>query len=306
MNSSENLAIIIAGPTAAGKTGAGIALAQWLKTEILSFDSRQIYSELRIGAARPDQSELKAATHHFIASHSLTDSISAADYEEEALALMEQLFKQYNALVLVGGSGLYMRALTEGFDDIPKVPEDIRDNLIKELAESGLERLQTELLNTDPDYYQEVDIKNPQRLVRALEVIRHTGKPYSSFRSGYKKNRPFRVLKIALDLPREELYERINQRVDEMIADGLEEEVMSLKAFWEESPLKTVGYDELVRYFRGETGRIEAIDEIKKNTRRYAKRQLTWFRRDKEINWFHPSDTVGMKELIKAQINKDT
>lgn len=301
MSSSDHLAIFICGPTAVGKTSVAIALAESLNTEILSFDSRQIYRELKIGSAPPDTEELAQVPHHFIGSHSLSDALNAADYATLALGQMKELFETHQKLVLVGGSGLYMKALAEGLDDIPQVPSEVRTALNESFKENGLAGLQDELKVSDPEYFESVDLQNPQRLIRALEVIRYTGKPFSSFRKGSPKKRPFQSVKIGLDLPREVLYNRINQRVDEMIRAGLEEEVKSLEAFWQQSALKTVGYDELVRYFKGQTDRESAIEEIKKNTRRYAKRQLTWFRRDPEIKWFHPNDLEAMKDFIHSK-----
>lgn len=295
-------AIAICGPTAIGKTKVAISIAQWLKSEIVSFDSRQFFRELKIGSAPPNKIELSEVKHHFIASHNLGEDISAGSYANMALEFMKEGFEKYNQLVLVGGSGLYMKALTEGFDDIPSASEEIRSELNRMFEEQGLAALQDELASLDPEYYDQVDRQNPQRLIRALEVIRSTGKSYSSFRQGKKPARPFNVVKLGIDLPREELYERINQRVDQMIASGLEEEVASLKPYWEKTTLKTVGYDELVGYFRKEVDRPEAIEEIKRNTRRYAKRQLTWFRRDKDIQWFRPDDIEGMKAYITKKI----
>jgi tRNA dimethylallyltransferase len=301
MSSCEHQAIFVCGPTAVGKTSISISLAEWLHTEIISFDSRQVYRELKIGSAPPTREELAQVSHHLIGSHSLSESLSAAEYARQALELMQHLFRNKDQLILVGGSGLYMKAIAEGLDDIPRVPSEIRENLNMQLKTRGLQSLQQELKQSDPEYFEEVDVHNPQRLIRALEVIRYSGKPYSSFRRGTPARRPFHPLKIGLDLPREVLYERINQRVDEMILDGLEEEVKSLEPYWKDAPLKTVGYDELIRYFQGETDRNSAIEEIKQNTRRYAKRQLTWFRRDKQIKWFHPSDLDEMKEYISSQ-----
>lgn len=303
MNSSDQQAIFVCGPTAVGKTTVAIELAEWLNTEIISFDSRQIYLELKIGSAPPAPEELARVPHHFIASHSLSDSLSAAEFATTALELMERLYQKHTNLVLAGGSGLYMKALSEGLDDIPKVPSEIRESLNNQFEEEGLSGLQRDLKRSDPEYFAIVDLKNPQRLIRALEVIRHTGKPFSSFHRGKPKRRSFKSVKIGLDMPREILYDRINKRVDAMIAAGLETEVKSLEAFWSEAALKTVGYDELVHFFRGETDRETAIEEIKKHTRRYAKRQLTWFRRDPEIKWFNPQDIEEMKGFLSSKIS---
>ncbi len=302
MNSAKT-ALFICGPTAVGKTSLAISLAQWLSTEILSFDSRQIYQELKIGSAPPSPSELAAVKHHFVASHSLSDTINAGIYEKLALKAIMELFQSRDNLVLVGGSGLYMKALTEGFDQIPEVDPAIREELNLIHAQSGLVVLQTELASKDPQYHQEVDLQNPQRVIRALEVIRSTGKPFSSFRRGTKQTRPFKTIKIGLNMAREVLYDRINERVDAMMAAGLEEEVRELKNYWDKAALKTVGYDELVNYIRGDIPLHLAIEEIKKNTRRYAKRQLTWFRRDSEIKWFQPHEIDMIKVYLNKQLN---
>lgn len=300
MHSTNKRAIFICGPTASGKTAAAISLARHLNTEILSFDSRQMYRELAIGSAPPDTEELLAVKHHFIASHDLSDELSAGSFAELVLTRMDELFVQFDDLILAGGSGLYMKAIAHGFDEIPEVPPEVREVLNNDLEIKGIGNLQAELSERDPEYYQEVDRQNPQRIIRALEVIRHTGKSFSSFRKGEGQPRSFRSIKIGLDLPREELYERINLRVDRMMTAGLEEEVLSLRNYWEKAPLKTVGYDELVRYFKGEWSKENAIAEIKKNTRRYAKRQLTWFRRDPEIRWFHPQEEEEMIRYIAS------
>ena len=303
---SHKAAIFICGPTAVGKTGVAIALAERLKTEVLSFDSRQLYREMQIGTAAPSATERTRVKHHFIGSHPLSDELSAGAFGNEALALMDELFKKHNELILVGGSGLYMKAITEGFDEMPDIPDHIREELNQSLADDGLPALLDELAAADPQYHGQVDRRNPQRVIRALEVIRATGKRYSQFRTGKKAERPFRIIKIGLDLPRPELYARINRRVDQMIAVGLEQEVLSLKSHWEKKALKTVGYDELVRHYVGEYDRETAIAEIKKNSRRYAKRQLTWFRRDSEIMWFHPSALEDMMSYLDRKLQKTT
>ncbi len=303
MNSTDHLAIFVCGPTAVGKTAVAVSLAKWLNTEIISFDSRQLYRELKIGSAPPSSDELKAVRHHFIQSHSLHDNLSAAEYANQALAQMQQLYQKQQNLILVGGSGLYLKALAEGLDDIPAVPGEIRASLNNQLMEEGLSGLQEELRIADPDYHRNVDLENPQRIIRALEVIRYSGQTYSSFRKGKRKKRFFKPVKIGLNIPRDQLYNQINQRVENMIREGLEDEVKSLEDYWQQSPLKTVGYDELVRYFKTETDRKTAIEEIKKNTRRYAKRQLTWFRRDPEIKWFQPEETQAIKNFIRSQSN---
>ncbi|WP_346345141.1 tRNA (adenosine(37)-N6)-dimethylallyltransferase MiaA [Mucilaginibacter sp. dw_454] len=287
---SPKTLIVIAGPTASGKTAAAINLAQHYKTAILSADSRQFYREMSIGTAKPSWIELAAAKHYFIDSHSITESFSVGDFEKQALTLLDELFKVHDVVILVGGSGLYIKALTEGFDDIPQADPQIRERLNKELAAKGIEPLQKRLKEVDPDYYDEVDINNPQRIIRALEVHNATGKPFSSYRKASTNKRPFNVLKIALDMPREVLYNRINQRVDSMIEQGLIAEVRSLIFQRDLNALNTVGYSELFDYFDDKISLESAIDKIKQNTRNFAKRQLTWFRKDAAIHWLKPED----------------
>lgn len=296
----KNTAIFIAGPTASGKTAVAIELARTLGTEIISFDSRQFYHELKIGAAPPSPQELDLAVHHLVGQLSLDDDYSAADFEKDALKILEQIFEKSRYAILVGGSGLYMKALTDGFDPIPEVPQPVRDELTDQWENEGLHKLQEELKEKDPGYYQEVDTKNPQRVIRALEVIRSTGKTFSSFRRGSKVQRDFNIFKIGLNMPREELYNRINKRVDRMLEAGLEDEVKRLLPYRDKNSMQTVGYREFIRYFDGEISYEKAVDEIKKNTRRYAKRQLTWFRRDEEISWFDPEDIEGMLNYIRS------
>jgi tRNA dimethylallyltransferase len=287
--------IVIAGPTASGKTAAAIRLAQHYKTVILSADSRQFYREMAIGTAKPTWNELAAAKHYFIDSHSVTEPFSVGDFEKQGLALLEELFTTHDKVILVGGSGLYIKALCEGFDEIPQVDPAIREQLNEEFAKKGIITLQEELKLADPTYYAEADINNPQRIIRALEVYRETGVPFSSYRKATINTRPFNILKIALDLPREVLYGRINQRVDIMVNDGLVDEVKSLIPHRQVNALNTVGYSELFDYFDGKTDLAKAIDLIKQNTRRFAKRQLTWFRKDKDIVWLAPEDVTGKK-----------
>ncbi len=294
--------LVIAGPTASGKTAAAIRLAQHFSTVILSADSRQFYREMSVGTAKPDADELAAAQHYFINSHSINELFSVGEFEKQGLALLEELFKVHNVIILVGGSGLYIKALCEGFDDIPQADEDIREQLNAELAANGLLPLQEELKLADPAYYNEVDINNPQRVIRALEVFRTTGQPFSSYRKAVTNPRPFRCLKVALDMPREVLYNRINKRVDIMVEQGLLDEVRSLIPYRHLNALNTVGYSELFDYFDGKTDMNTALDLIKQNTRRFAKRQLTWFRKDKEIHWLEPEEVTGasVEALMKA------
>tara|TARA_B100000678_G_C18156115_1_gene480984 strand:+ start:269 stop:1177 length:909 start_codon:yes stop_codon:yes gene_type:complete len=287
-------AIFLCGPTAVGKTEVAIKLAEWLNTEIISFDSRQFFKELKIGAAPPSIEEQQRIPHHLIGHLSVEKDYNAGDFEQEALQRMENLFQKHDSIILVGGSGFYMKALTEGFDHMPDTDVELRTALNQQYLHKGLQPLQEELLEKDPDYYAKVDRKNPQRLIRALEVIRSTGKPYSSFRKSYKAERPFRSIKIGLELPRPELYQRINKRVEVMVARGLEDEARSLLKHRNTNSLQTVGYKEFFQYFDGELKREEAVSEIQKNTRRYAKRQMTWFKRDPEISWFSPHNMAAI------------
>jgi tRNA dimethylallyltransferase len=282
--------LVIAGPTASGKTAAAIRLAQHYKTVILSADSRQFYCEMAIGTAKPTPDELAAAKHYFIDSHSITETFSVGDFEKQGLALLDELFQNHDIVILVGGSGLYIKALCEGFDEIPQADVEIREELNNLFAEKGIAALQDELRIADPAYYAEVDLNNPQRIIRALEVYRGTGQLFSSFRKSTVNNRSFNILKIGLDLPREVLYNRINQRVDDMIKQGLTNEVANLIPHRDLNALNTVGYRELFDYFDGQTDLTRAIELIKQNTRHFAKRQMTWFRKDQAILWLKPAD----------------
>lgn len=297
---SQKKLIVIAGPTAVGKTATAIRLAQQLKTEIISADSRQFYNEMSIGTAKPDAEELSQAKHHFINSHSITDNFTVGDFEKEALLLLDELFKTHDQLIMVGGSGLFIQAVTQGFDNLPAANPEIREKLNQEFAEKGIEHLQQKLKEADPDYYNKVDLNNPQRLIRALEVFQATGKSFSSYRKATVNTRPFESIKIVLDLPREELYDRINRRVDIMIEQGLVEEVHSLLPYRQLNALNTVGYSELFDYFDGKTDLPAAIDLIKQNTRHFAKRQLTWFRKDKEMKWLNAASENLLELICKA------
>lgn len=294
--------IVIAGPTAIGKTALAIKIAQYFDTEILSADSRQFFKEMSIGTAKPTDEELQAAKHHFINSHSIQEQVSVGSYEKEALKLLNQLFQSHDVLVMVGGSGLYINAVLQGFDELPPVKEDIRKSLNDKLLNEGIIPLQQELQAIDPTYYAEVDIHNPQRIIRALEVYHSTGTIFSSFRSGIKKERPFKSIIIGLDMPREKLYERINTRVDLMIAQGLVNEVKALQDNKHLNSLNTVGYSEIFEYLEGKITLAQAIDAIKQNTRRFAKRQLTWFRKTENIHWFNPKEEKKVISFIEKEI----
>lgn len=280
--------IIIAGPTAVGKTAVGIAVAKHFGTQIISADSRQCFSELRIGVARPSENELAEVPHHFIATHSIFQKITATTFEEYALAKTEEIFKTKEHVVIVGGTGLYIKSFAEGMDAIPEVPEEIHQAVVEEYNQNGLLWLQEQIKTLDPLFYQQGEIQNPQRMMRALEVNRATGQSILSFRTGKKKERDFRTIKIVLDLPREQSHQRIHHRVDFMMEQGLLQEVESLLSAQHLNALQTVGYKELFAYFKGETTLPAAIEAIKKNTRQYAKRQLTWFKKDNAYHWLPP------------------
>ena len=286
MNSpKQKTVIIICGPTAVGKTTVAISIAKYFHTEIISADSRQCYKELKIGVARPSDEELKEVPHHFIASHSIMENINAAFFEQFALEKAEELFKTHDIILLVGGTGLYIRAFCEGLDEIPLIDETIRENIIKDYKLHGLPWLQEQVRIKDPEFYKAGEIQNPQRSMRALEVVESTGQSILSFRKNQKAERPFNIIKIGLELPKEELHVNINSRVDEMITEGLVEEVSSLNGYRDVNALQTVGYSEIFEHLDGKMSLATAVEEIKKNTRLYAKRQMTWFKKDKEIIW---------------------
>lgn len=297
----EHLLIVIAGPTASGKTAAAIEVAKHFKTVVVSADSRQFYREMSIGTAKPSTDELAAVKHYFIDSLSITETYTAGDYEKQCLELLTELFKVHDVVVLAGGSGLFIKAVCEGFDEFPDVAPDVRNRLNNELDNNGLSYLQEKLKTADPDYYKQVDINNPQRVIRALEIFESTGKQYSSFRKSAGNKRPFRIVKFGLNLPREVLYNRINQRVDVMVQQGLVEEVKSLLPYRHLNALNTVGYSELFDYFDGKTDQHTAFELIKQNTRRFAKRQMTWFGKDKEIVWVDAGGEVADKIINSAR-----
>ena len=289
MSTNQNVLLLVVGPTAVGKSDLCIKLAKKFQTEILSCDSRQFYREMNLGTAKPSPEELQAVPHHFINSLSITDPYDVQQYEKEALVLLERLFQQHRVVVMTGGSGLFADAIQFGLDDIPAVGAELRQEIIQEYQENGLGWLQGEVARVDPDYFAVVDRDNPQRLMRALEVCRGTGFPFSSFRVKKKVNRPFQVIKIGLDLPREVLYRRIDQRMDDMVASGLFEEAASLFTQRELNALQTLGYSEIFGFLEGKYDREETLRLLKRNSRRYAKRQLTWFRKDASLVWFDPS-----------------
>lgn len=290
--------IVIAGPTASGKTQLSIDLAKYFKTVIVSADSRQFYQEISIGTAKPTSEEMNGVKHYFIDSHKLKDEVSSAKYEKEALRVLEQEFKNQNIIIVVGGSGMFIDALCFGLDNVP-ADTKIKTQLIKEWKENGLEKLNEELKRVDPEYFAVVDKKNPNRVIRGLEVYRTSGKPFSSFRQKKVQKRPFEVHIFVLNHEREILYNRINQRVDFMVQQGLFEEAESVKHWKELTSLNTVGYKEIFSYFDGEVSKSDAIELIKRNSRRYAKRQLTWFRRNPQNIWLnYTTNKDVMKQII--------
>ena len=284
-NTTKKLFVIL-GPTASGKTSLSIRLASKLKTEIISCDSRQFYKELKIGSAPPSAEELKKTKHHFIQHLSVKDNYNIGKYEKDALNKISSLFKKYNNLILVGGSGLYTDAICNGLDDIPQTPQKIRDRINNEFLEKGINWLQKKVKEIDIDFYQKSDTNNPQRLKRCLEIHANTGKKISSFYNKEKTKRDFKIIKIGITTDREILYDRINKRVDQMIKNGLVDEAKGLLQYQKFNALNTVGYKELFDFFNKKSDKETAIQEIKKNSRRLAKRQITWFKRDKQINWF--------------------
>jgi tRNA dimethylallyltransferase len=297
---NDKLLIAIVGPTAVGKTALAIRLAQHFKTEIISADARQVFREVNIGTAKPSKEELSAVPHHFINSHSIHDDFNAGAFAEQAEVLIDELFKNHDKIILCGGSGLYMKALLGGFDEMPEIPTTVRQSVIEDYEKSGLEWLQQSVLKCDPDYYEVADKKNPQRLMRALEVFRATGTPFSAFRNERKKELPYQVVQIGLNAERDELYSRIDKRMDMMIAAGLFEEAEKLYPHRNLNALQTVGYSEIFDFMEGKYDKKEAIRLLKRNSRRYAKRQLTWFMKDKEVRWFHPSEFEKIEQYIKG------
>ena len=293
--------LVVVGPTGSGKTDLSIRLALHYGAPILSTDSRQVYRGMPIGTAQPSADQLQAVEHHFIASRDLTDNLNCGEYEVQALVRLEELFADHDWVVAVGGSGLYVRALCEGMDDLPQADEPLRRELERRLAEEGLGALAEELRELDPEYCRTADLNNPARVMRALEVCLQTHMPYSRQRTGERRPRSFEIVKIGIDLPRDVLYDRINRRVDRMLADGLEAEARALYPYRELNALKTVGYREFFDYFDGRIGYDEAVELIKRNSRRYAKRQLTWFRRDSEIRWFAPDDDAAIIAYVGSK-----
>jgi tRNA dimethylallyltransferase len=297
------LLAVIAGPTAVGKTSVAIELARRFDTEIISCDSRQFYREMRIGTAVPSTEELAQVPHHFMGHLSIHEPYDVSRFETDALNKLEELFKTHKVVIMTGGSGLYINAVCKGFDELPDRDPDLRKKLQALFDKEGIAGLQEKLKKLDPLYFEKVDKNNPNRLLRAIEVCMITGKPYSQLRKGRIKARPFRIVKIALNRDRQELFNRISERTEQMMAEGLLEEVKSLLPHRHENALNTVGYKELFEHLEGNISLEQAITNIKTNTRRYAKRQLTWFKKDPDYHWFHPERIVDIASLIAGNLS---
>jgi tRNA dimethylallyltransferase len=295
--------IIILGPTGVGKTDLSINIAHYFHTEIISSDSRQIYKEMSIGTAVPDEQSLGIIPHHFIRSHSIHDYFNASKFEIEVLERLESLFQKSDIVIMTGGSGMYIDALCKGIDDLPEVDVELRKTLMRRLIEEGIESLKNELKYLDPAYYNNVDLNNPKRILHALEICHMTERPFSSFRTNQSKKRPFNIIKIGLNCDREILYRRINLRVDKMFEQGLENEALKLYPFRHLNSLNTVGYRELFDYFEGKFSIEQAREKVKANSRKYARKQLTWFRRDPSVTWFSPEMKDEIIEFLKCKLN---
>jgi len=298
----KNLLIVLLGPTGVGKTDLSIDIARHFKTEIISADSRQFFMEMKIGTAVPDDIQLQQVKHHYIRFISIEDYYSSSLFERDVLGLLPELFSQNNLVLMSGGSGMYIDAVCDGIDDIPDIDPEIREKLLIKYNELGLEGLRLALKKLDPLHYEKVDLSNPKRIIRALEICEATGVPYSSFLKKNKRTRDFMILKIGLERPRSELYERINRRVDEMIENGLEKEAAGLYNKRDLNALKSVGYREFFDVIDGKITREKAIELVKRNSRRYAKRQMTWWKKDEEIKWFHPGEVQDIIKHIEESL----
>lgn len=299
--SNKKTLVVVVGPTAIGKTDLAIILARHFNTEIISADSRQFYKEMSVGTAKPSKEERSLAKHHFIDSLSIHEHYSAGEFERDSIQLLKSLFLTHDIVVMVGGSGLFVRAVCEGLDDLPKVPLAIRAELNEEYEKNGIAELKHRLKKIDPEYYVSADMANPKRVIRALEVYQTTGKKLSTYLKNKKESRPFNIVTIGLNTNREKLYERINLRVDKMIEDGLLKEVETLKDFRNHPALLTVGYSEIFDYFDGIYTLEEAIDRVKQNSRRYAKRQITWFKKYGNTIWFEPSEKENIIKFLEKR-----
>lgn len=300
----KKILIVLLGPTGVGKTDISIDIASHSGCEIISADSRQFYKEMKIGTAVPSPDQLSLINHHFIGFLSVKDYYSSSLFERDVLKILPSLFEKKNTVIMTGGSGMYIDAVCNGIDNIPDVDPEIREKYTKKYREAGIEGLRIELKLLDPEHYDKVDLKNPKRIIRALEICGSTGRPYSSFLTKKTRERDFKIIKVGINRPREELYQRINLRVDEMIRLGLEDEVKSLLDYKGLNSLNSVGYRELFDYFEGKTTREKAIDLIKRNTRRYAKRQMTWWGKDKEIRWFMADQKKEIISFIETYQNE--
>jgi tRNA dimethylallyltransferase len=294
--------IIIAGPTAVGKTETAIRLARHFGTEIINADSRQVYREMKIGTAVPSAGQLAEVRHHLVGHRSVHGYYNASLFELEAIEILDRLFARHNVVIMAGGSGMYIEAVCHGIDDIPSVDPEIRERLQREYLEKGLPGIQNRLLSADPEYYVKTDLNNPKRILKALEIFEMTGRPYSSFLTGHAKERDFNPIRIGLNIPRDELHANINRRVDSMMADGLADEARNLYPYRELNALNTVGYKEMFDYFENKCSLDEAVQKIKDHTRQYARRQLTWFRKQKDTKWFLPDEDELILNVVHETI----
>lgn len=303
MTKNSKRIVVIAGPTAVGKTALAVKVAKYFETAVISADSRQFFKEMNIGTAKPSEVEMDGVKHYLVNNLSIQEDYNVGNFEKEVLNILEALFKDKDTVIVSGGSGLYVKALCDGIDDMPEIPAEIREELNEIYRKKGLIYLQEELKRIDPVYYKIVDMHNPQRLIRALELFKATGKNMSYYRSvSSSVKRPFDIIKVGLERQREELYERIDRRMDLMIEQGLFQEAESLISFQELNALQTVGYSEIFAYLNGEYDKEEAVRLLKRNSRRYAKRQLTWFKKDKEFTWFHPEEETVIINWLKERI----
>lgn len=296
--------IVLTGPTGVGKTELSLSLAEFLHSPIINADSRQLYRDLPIGTAAPTAAQQARVRHYFVGTLGLTDYYSAAQYEADVLRLLEELFRTHDSILLTGGSMMYIDAVCKGIDDIPTVDEETRRMMLARYEEAGLDALCAELRLLDPEYYRSVDLKNPKRVIHALEICYMTGRPYSSFLTNRAKPRPFDVIKIGLYREREELYSRINRRVDDMLSEGLVEEARHVEAYRHTNALNTVGYKEIYQYLDGTYTLEEAADKIKQHTRIYSRKQMTWFRRDTQMTWFRPEEAEAIKSKVECALKR--